>query len=133
MFKYRSSNIGLIFFWLEPSICANTRDLKDSTGSYLKTLCTVYLKYDQNTARSKCVEYGMQLFTIQNLAEETALLAYSDSQWPTGRLWVEGGNSMNGLMVSNYNSIKFMKEYWPITSTYVFFYCEYKSEIIENI
>ena len=95
---------------------------------YLKTVCTVYLLYNQVSARAACLAYGMQLYRFNFIDDETAILSYSDSQWHYNRLWIEGGNSSIGLMLSNYDRTNFEKVSMPATSTYNYFYCEYESE-----
>jgi hypothetical protein len=104
------------------------KDLKDSNGNYLKTVCTVYLNYNQLSARVTCAAYGMLLYRFNTAEDEKALLDYSDDQWPYNRLWVEGGNTTRGQMVSNQELSSFEKISMPPVVTYNYFYCEYKSE-----
>jgi hypothetical protein len=112
---------------LEPAVCTNIRDFTDSNGNYLKTVCTVAQSQNQATARAVCSSYNMQLYRFVYPDDETALLAYSNLQWPKNQLWVEGGNTTSCLMVSNYNGGKFTKVSAPC-STGANFYCEYKSK-----
>jgi hypothetical protein len=98
----------------------------------LKTICTVAQSQNQASARAVCASYKMQLYRFVNPDDETALLAYSYSQWPKNRLWVEGGNATTCLMVSNTNGGNFVKSLVPC-GTAANFYCEYKSKLIQYI
>jgi hypothetical protein len=69
----------------------------------------------------------MQLYRFVVPDDETALLAYSDSQWPKNSLWVEGGDATSCSMVSNTNGGNFAKAS-VACNTASSFYCEYKSE-----
>jgi hypothetical protein len=89
----------------------------------------MYLKYSQISARDTCKVYGMQLYKFIIPDDEVALLSYADSQWPQARLWVEGGNTTHGFMVSNFNKTYFEKVSTPIFTNFEYFYCEYKSKI----
>lgn len=100
----------------------------DSTGQYLKTICTVYYEYTQTAARTTCAAYGMQLYRIVNPDDETALMQYSNSQIFYKQLWIEGGkNSTMGLTVSNKNMTSFAKRDEAISKTF-YFYCEFEGE-----
>jgi hypothetical protein len=114
--------------FLEPIICKNARDLKNSSGAYLKTACTVYLQYNQADARAACISYGMQLFKLKTAEDEVALLAYADSQWPYNSLWVEGGNANLCNTITNYNRTKFERLQVPCVTSSNNFFCEYKSK-----
>jgi hypothetical protein len=109
-----------------PTICKNIRNLLDSNGNYLKTVCTVYSLQTQSVARTTCSNNRMQLYRFVLPDDEKALLDYSDAQWPYNRLWVEGGNATRGLMVSNQERDKFGVINMPVT-TLSYFYCEYRS------
>jgi hypothetical protein len=88
----------------------------------------VYLNYNQNTARTTCAAYGMQLYRFTLPDDEPALMAYANSQFMFNRLWVEGGDSTNGVMVSNQNLTTFTKINMPVT-TRNYFFCEYQGEL----
>jgi hypothetical protein len=112
----------------EPAICQNVRDLKDAKGGYLKSVCTVYLQYNQADARATCKSNGMQLYTTNTAEDETAILDYADSQWPLNCLWVEGGDGNVCNILTNFNRTKFEKVGFPCTTSYYNFYCEYISK-----
>jgi hypothetical protein len=89
----------------------------------------VYLNYNQASAKGTCEAYGMQLYKYNYPVDETALLAWADSQWPKNRLWVNGGDGTLCNMVSNLNGGTFVTTKEPCTTTLNYFYCEYKSEL----
>jgi hypothetical protein len=89
----------------------------------------MYLNYTLPSARSTCVGYGMQLYRFSTPYDEPALMAYADSQFAYNRLWVEGGDSTNGVMVSNQNLTSFTKITMPAT-TRNYFFCEYQGEMM---
>lgn len=101
----------------------------DSNGNYLKTVCTVRLYYNRLSSQLHCKLYGMQLYRFVVPDDEASLLAYADTQWPKNRLWVEGGNTTHGTMVSNMNGGVFEKESRNALTSFNFFYCEYKSKM----
>jgi hypothetical protein len=70
----------------------------------------------------------MQLFNFNSADDKSALLDYADSQWPYARLWVEGKNSTECSVVSNYNRTSFetINDVW-VTGYY--FYCEYIGKV----
>ena len=103
------------------------RDLKDSTGAYLKTVCVVYNREWKNSARVSCEYHGMQLYKFNYPDDETALLAYADSQWPMNSFWVEGGNTTSCTLVTNVNRQNFTKV-TEVCNTANYFFCEYKSK-----
>jgi hypothetical protein len=120
--------INFKFIFTVPVLCKTIRDLKDSNSNYLKSVCTMYLKYNQISARDTCKANGMQLYKFVVPDDEVALLAYADSQWPQARLWVDGGNTTHGTMLSNFNRTYFEKVSTPIFTNFEYFYCEYKSK-----
>jgi hypothetical protein len=71
----------------------------------------------------------MQLYKFVVPDDETALLAYADSQWPKNRLWVDSASPASCLMVSNTNKTNFEKVPTPCLTNFEYFYCEYKSKI----
>jgi hypothetical protein len=139
---FLSKSYSVILIWTQPSflktcyffsdICKTIRDLKTSTGIYVKSACTVYLNYDQSTARSTCRANGMQLYTVNTIVEQTVLLAYADSQWPYNELWIEGGNATSCYAISNFNRTNFRKISVPCSNNTNYFYCEYKSKLCLN-
>jgi hypothetical protein len=117
---------------LTVDICKTIRDLKTSSGIYVKSACTVYLNYDQSTARSTCRANGMQLYTFNTVADQAVLFAYADSQWPYNELWIEGGNATSCSAISNFNATNFKKISVPCLNNTNYFYCEFKCKLQFN-
>jgi hypothetical protein len=88
----------------------------------------MYLNYNQNTARTTCAAYGMQLYRFTLPDDEPKLMEYANSQFMFNRFWVEGGDGTNGVMVSNQNQTTFTKINVP-ASTLNYFFCEYQGKL----
>lgn len=126
--KYEIQHFLIQLFNLGPTICKNVWDLKDKSGNYIKTVCTVYTKNTQSSARTACTGAKMQLYKFNYAQDEAVLLAYADSQWPKQQLWVEGGNTTSCRVVSNLNQPNFVTMQIPC-GTSIYSYCEYKSKL----
>jgi hypothetical protein len=87
----------------KPGVCSEVKELKDKTGSYLKTVCMVATGTPYLTAEAQCLKNNMTLFKIENAAEQTAILAYSESYFASyggPALWVNGKKDANGKWTS---------------------------------
>lgn len=118
------------FFLIVPTVCNVIRDLKDSTGNYLKTLCSVYKDQTYDEAVKTCAASGMKMYNADQTEAENALLTFSDLQWPLGTFWVEGKSGSNCSAVSNTNIVYFAKTSLACPSNAKnYFHCEYQCKL----
>jgi hypothetical protein len=121
--------------YLDTGICSVKRDLKDSNGNYLKSVCTVYQDKTYNDAAKFCAANNMTLYVAGSIDEKNALLEYSNIQWPFGTFWIEGNvtNYVNCSVVTNDIRILYDKAENPCIKLN-YFNCEYGSELVfENL
>jgi hypothetical protein len=100
----------LFFFLLlssVPAICNVERDLKDSSGNYLKSVCTVYQDQTYDDAVKMCADNGMKIYNAASAASANAVIGYSDIQWPFGTFWIDGKSGSNCAVVTNDKRINF--------------------------
>jgi hypothetical protein len=88
-----------------PSICAEIGELKDKSGSYLKTLCMVSSGVSYDVANTQCLAAGMKLFVVNSAAVQEALLQYSENYFASyggPSLWINGKKDAANMW-SSYN------------------------------
>jgi hypothetical protein len=114
--------------FLVPSICDVKRDLRDSSGSYTKTVCTIYQEKNYDNAVATCADNGMKIYNAASTTDANAMLSYSDINWPYGSFWTEGKFGLNCTAVTNDNKLNFYMT--RITcSTPTYFHCEYTCKL----
>lgn len=125
-----------IFNWqiklvLAPSICDVKRDLKNSAGTYLKSVCTVYQDLNYDTAAATCVANGMTLLNVDSVELENIMISYSNIQWSYGFFWYLGKTGSLCSTLTNDKKLFYFKAQIACTFA-VFFHCEYQGKITTN-
>lgn len=85
-------------------MCDEAKALTDANGAYLKTFCLINAGYTYASAEQLCLANNMRLFTIENAAEQTALLTYSETKFGYAagpNLFVNGQKDENGVWTSS--------------------------------
>jgi hypothetical protein len=77
--------------------CSFTKDLFDSSGKYISSVCLSKVSNTSTQALDVCRALNMMLFTISSVEERDVLLAYSKVYWASSlgkgsSLWVSGVN-----------------------------------------
>jgi hypothetical protein len=117
----------------EPLICSTEVHIKDSAGDYVKSVCEVRLLYKYEQARTKCLEYGAQLFKDTSQDELNAVAAHADCMFGSGHVWIDGriGDSF-AFLYGEFGSNFFKTPITRIRGYY--FYCEYKrTDIVKPV
>lgn len=70
--------------------CQSVKNLRTSFGRYLKTFCLSYDGYSYEGAQSACNYSEMILLSIDSAEVSTALISYSNANYPSGSVWVDG-------------------------------------------
>lgn len=110
-----------------PSICSITRDLKDSGGAYIKSLCSIYQDKTYDQAVAFCSANGMKIFNADVAEVESALTSFSNMQWPVGTFYVEGKSGTSCNVLSDAGRVTFAKS-TVLCTVANHFHCEYNSE-----
>lgn len=63
--------------------CEEIKDMFDSSGSYLKTVCLVDTAGTYDDAEAICQSYGMSLYDSNSLGARIALLSYVTTRFST--------------------------------------------------
>jgi hypothetical protein len=108
-------------------ICNVRRDLKDSTGAYLKSVCTVYQDVTYDIAAQLCIGNDMKLFEAKSEETMRAINKYSDVQWPYGSFWIDGPSTSGCSIVTNDNRVNYDESESACTKKN-YFNCEYGSK-----
>ena len=72
-----------------------------------------------------CSANGMKIFDAGSNNSLSAVLAYSNSQWPFGTFWVEGKNGTVCSAISDVTQPNFLKTNSVLCTAKNYFNCEY--------
>jgi hypothetical protein len=89
----------------KPGLCSQAVELKDKSGNYLKTVCMVASGVSYASAEAQCLANNMILFVIEDAAQQTALLEYSESYFASYAnpvLWINGRKDASGKWTSTH-------------------------------
>lgn len=81
---------------VDSSVCGSERELFDSDGNYVRTICQASYSRSHDTA---CVDKGMRLFVIDSSEAQKELLSFATSVFGSGggsTLWVNGKKENDG-------------------------------------
>jgi hypothetical protein len=115
------------FYISGPSVCDVSRDLKDSSGNYIKSVCTMYQDKTYDAAVTTCTANGMKIFNADSVDTENAMVSFSNVQWPYGNFWVEGKSGTICSAFSNDKKLSYFKTQSTCTLN-AYFHCEYQSK-----
>ena len=101
-----------------------TKDLKNSAGAYVKSVCSVYQDMIYDSAASTCIANGMTLFDSNTADMDNALLSYSNTQWPWGSFWIAGRGAFFCSAMSDSLQTLFTKQNLGCL-TFNYFNCEF--------
>jgi hypothetical protein len=109
--------------------CDVVKNLKDSAGTYLKTICVVELLRNYLTAETFCSTNKMKLAVIDSNALKTSVVNFTNTKYASrsGGAFVEGKFDATCTYVSNI--LKPLNNYKILNTTCAssqFSYCEYR-------
>jgi hypothetical protein len=113
----------LIFLTVDLYYCIKTKDLYDSSGNFLRSVCVVenYAKHIE--ADSRCQIYGMQLYNVDTDEVQKALLDFTNTQYSTSKntsFYIAGVNCM--AVMKNTTEFKLYNVQCEFSC---YFFCQY--------
>lgn len=75
-----------------PEICFSIKNLRNPSGTYLKTACLVPVVRNYDSILTTCLVNNMELLTVDSPEVEAAITTYTGTLYPSGWLWIAGKN-----------------------------------------